>query len=225
MRSARRFLQRLGWGISVCLCTMFSLALLSFSFGSPRSLRNQQAPTQPVLPSYSIECEDLIASAKTGQSFIPGASYGEVTRQEMAGFGQGWSGNAQLFWGGQKPSNFPKKFRPQLRLSFEPPKPGTYVVVLHFTTAPDFGLFDVFLDGHKSGSPFNGYATKVAPKAQSLGEYQLAAGTHQLALEVYGLPAGSKGYAVGLDRIELKPVAVSPIKRSNDPQKVGKPSV
>jgi hypothetical protein len=179
----------------------------------------QSGASQPIPTSYSIECEDLVGSAEIGKFVGPLGQPGKVVSQEMGVFGKGWSGNAQLIWYGQVPAKFPKLSSPQLVLSFNAPAPGTYAIVLHYTTAPDYGTFDVFVDGDRKASNIVGYSTKVAPKAQSLGNYQkLAGGSHKLLLLVSGkhepsLGEHSKGYAVGLDRIELKPIAEPPRNR------------
>jgi len=93
--------------------------------------------------SISIEIEDLVPSAKP--------SAGRVDRQDMRGFGAGWSGGAQLFWVAAPPVDKPIRNWPHLRVWFGAPNADTYEVILHFTSAPDFGTFRVFLDGQPVG--------------------------------------------------------------------------
>lgn len=146
--------------------------------------------------SRSIELEDQVGTAN--------ASAGAIVRQEMQGFGPGWSRNAQLFWTAPAPVDEPIRNWPHLTLTFDVPAKKQYEVVLHYTVAPDYGKFRVFLGGQPVAD-IDGYAPAVAPRAHSLGERTLAAGKHQLVVTVFAKTAASKGYFVGLDRIELRP--------------------
>jgi len=62
----------------------------------------------------------------------------------------------------------------------------------------------VSLDGRPVYS-YNGYDSKVTLNAGSLGVQTLANGTHELKFSVNSKSPVSKGYLVGLDRIELRP--------------------
>lgn len=146
--------------------------------------------------STSIEIEDLLNSAKV--------SAGPTSRQDMRGFGGGWSGNAQLFWVAPPPVDKPIRNWPHLRVWFEPPNANTYEVILHYTSAPDFGMFRVFLDGQPRAD-VDAYAPAVTPQIRSLGQHKLTSGKHELLVTVFTKAGASKGFAVGLDRIELRP--------------------
>jgi hypothetical protein len=155
--------------------------------------------------SLSIELEDQVSTAKS--------SAGPVTRQDMRPFGAGWSGNAQLFWRPPPPVDQPTRNWPHLSLSFDAPG-GTYEVVLHYTSAPDFGTFRVFLDGKPAGD-VDGYAQAVSPQRRSLGQHELTSGNHPLVVTVFEKAGASTGFAVGLDRIELQPIGAAPSGRPN----------
>src|SRR5262245_23943298 len=79
-----------------------------------------------------IEAESLVGSAQTTR--------GSIGVQDMQGFGPGWGGGAQLFWGGPQ-------IGAQLRLSFSTTVTGRYEVFLQFTKAPDFAAVRAQLDG------------------------------------------------------------------------------
>lgn len=220
MQHTESFRQRMVRLIGMCGCYAIVVPCVVMGFRNVDPLAEQQSgASQPIPTTYSIECEDLVGSAELGKFIGPLVQPGKVVSQQMGSFGQGWSGNAQLIWYGQVPAKFPKQVSPTLFLSFNAPAPGTYEIVLHYTTAPDYGTFDVFLDGEKKAGNIVGYSAKVAPKAKSLGNYlKLAGGSHKLLLQVSGkhepsFGEHSKGYAVGLDRIELKPIAVPPQNR------------
>jgi hypothetical protein len=137
-----------------------------------------------------------------------------LDNQDMSGFGQGWSGNAQLFWRCERglPSNVKPKFgssSPNINLSvpFNVRAAGTYEIVLHYTTAPDYCSFIVFLDG-QSSADIDGRASTVAPKYKSLGQHKLTAGRHELKVETKSC-ASEWNHYVGLDRLELRPPSKS----------------
>jgi hypothetical protein len=158
----------------------------------------------PPSESMTNEAESLAAAAQ--------ATSGKVAVQNMQPFGPGWSGGAQLFWGVTQQGA-------QLRLSFSTSVTGRYEVFLHFTRAPDFSFVRASLDGAPA-VPFNGYATTVSRDRALLGMRDLAPGSHELLLEVAMKDGHSQGFNVGLDRIELVPVAAA--GRSADRQ--GPPS-
>ena len=137
------------------------------------------------------------------------ASGGPVSRQEMRDFGQGWSGNAQLFWSAPSPTDKPIRNWPHLSLPFDAPAADTYEVILHCTAAPDFATFRVFIDG-QPGADVDGYAPSVTPQERSLGQHKLAAGRHELVVTVFAKAGASGGFSVGLDRIELRPLTATP---------------
>ena len=145
----------------------------------------------------SIEFENLVSAKPSG---------GQLMRQEMASFGPGWSGNAQLFWAAPPPVDAPIRNWPHVSFSFIAPVDGVYDLVLRHTVAPDFGQFRVFIDGAPAGD-VDGYATAVAPRTRQLGTHTLKAGSHPIVITVFSKSAASKGYAVGLDRLDLRPNA------------------
>lgn len=119
--------------------------------------------------------------------------------QSMAPWGADrWSGGRQLFCGS----------RPGSSVTFALPvgQAGRFRLDLSATRAPDFGTLRVFLDERLIGQPFEGYAADVTPvRSITLGTVYLAAGSHRLRFEVTGKHEASKGFYMGLDRVELVP--------------------
>ncbi len=165
----------------VCLAVLAPLAL--------------PAQNRPSLPSGRelppvLEGERLVAVAR--------ASAGRVAVQDMTGFGEGWSGGAQLFWTGGAAGAV-------LDLTFSIPQPAEYALDASFTRAPDYARVSVDIDG-ESGAAFDGYGTGVSPPAVlHAGRFFLSAGTHTLRIRIDGKHPQSSGYLVGLDRIALHP--------------------
>ncbi len=186
--------------MKIATCHLVVLAATVSGVGSPpdaqAAVQEERTMQRLVLPKLGepmttvVEIESLAATAT--------ASAGRFGVQQMAGFGPGWGGDAQLFWGAPAPAGD----GPRLTLRFELPQAGAYDLVLFHTVAPDFGRFTLFLDGSPS-SDVDGYHSSVAISRSVLGRHQLAAGAHELALRVTGKNDSSSGYFVGLDRLEL----------------------
>lgn len=125
------------------------------------------------------------------------ATSGSAGVQQMASFGPGWSGNAQLFWGAGGSGA-------ELRFQINVASAGRYRMDWTYTQAPDFGKVAVFVDNKQIGS-WNGYGQNVAPATAQMGPVDLAAGPRNVVLRVSGKDDRSTNYFVGLDRIQLVP--------------------
>ena len=153
-------------------------------------------PPPPVKLPMIVEIESLLPRMK--------ASAGELTRQEMAGFGPGWGANAQVFWRPPPLVGVPIRNYPHVRFSIDVAEAGTYGVTLVHTQAPDYGNARVFV--RVRGTPrgdLAGYAPTVRTARVALGDIQLDAGVNEVVVTVLGKAAASTGFFVGLDRIEL----------------------
>lgn len=142
----------------------------------------------------NVEAEDLV---KAGKSSV---NAGKVAIQPMAGFGSGWSGNAQLFWSGGSVGAV-------LDLAVTIPAAATYAVELYLTRAPDYADLKMEIDGKAVSFTFQGFAPGVmAPSPLQAGKFSLPAGTRKVSFMIAGKYPKSTGYYMGLDRIRLYPV-------------------
>ncbi len=178
-----------------CIVLVVSGALVVAAAGRVHAQRRQTV--------IAIELEDVVNTVRP--------SAGTVARQDMQGFGGGWSG-AQLFWAAAPPVDRPIRNWPHLSFSIDIPSEGGYEVVLRHTAAPDFGTFRVFLDGEPVGD-VDGYSPVVAPRSQNFGRRQLARGAHQVTVTVFGKARGSTNFFVGLDRFELRALETTDVLR------------
>ena len=112
-----------------------------------------------------------------------------------------WDQNDQLWWTGAKPGD-------KLELAMPVANSGKYRVKVVLTQARDYGIVQFYLDGQKAGSPidlYNPRVTRIGPIA--LGDFQLTAGDHPLAVEIVGANAKAlPQYMFGLDQVLLEPV-------------------
>ena len=76
-----------------------------------------------------------------------------------------------------------------------------------FTTAPDYAVAQLSLDGQKIGSPVNLFSYAVAPTGPIfLGRTPLTKGNHTLTIEMVGhdLSARLPIWQIGLDYVKFR---------------------
>jgi hypothetical protein len=86
-------------------------------------------------------------------------------------------------------------------------KDAIYNIVLYATFAPDYGIFELYIDGILVTDTVDLYAPFVIPSGPvGLGPYLLTAGEHELRIVVKGKNANSSNYYLGLDALSLREV-------------------
>lgn len=156
----------------------------------------------------------LVASQKSGgdaASTIPGALEGEslkifevtggnARKQGMSGFGDDWSGGAQLWWTGGKPDQ-------KLTLAIPVKEAGKYTLYGALTMARDYGVVSITLDGKPVASSFDGYnSPKVIHTGEKeWGSHELTPGEHKLTFTLAPPnPDAVPSNMVGLDYVRLE---------------------
>ncbi len=130
---------------------------------------------------------------------IMGLTGGKTRKQGMGGFGNQWSGGAQLWWTGGKPGD-------KLTLALPIQDAGKYTLYSALTMAHDYGVVSITLDGKPISSTFDGYnAGKVIlTDEQDWGTHHLTTGDHALTFTLENPnPAASPGNMVGIDYVRL----------------------
>ena len=143
-----------------------------------------------------------IAGAIEGESLnAVQVSDGKTRVQEMSGFKNGsWSDGKQLFWSGAKPGA-------RLTLEFEVPEGSEYDVGAVLTTARDYAIVNLQLDGKTLGSSIDlyDYPNVGTTGVLNFGTRSLSAGKHQLMIELIGAnDSAIKAYMVGFDCLILE---------------------
>ena len=143
---------------------------------------------------------------------------GRARPQDMRGFGAGWSGDAHLLWDGVVGD--------KNTVEFSVEKSGRYTLVMQWTLAPDYGQFEVRLNGKVVEPRLDLYSPDVRlAKLRELGELQLIAGTQRIEIKLTGANAKAskyqnKGYLYGLDYLKLTDSAPKPMKVEEPEQAV-----
>lgn len=138
---------------------------------------------------YTFEGEtDLLAGASV--------SSGTARAQTMTAWGSAWSGGQQLFWTVAGADN-------TLTTSITVDTAGSYKLSGGFTTAKDYGIIEIYVNGTKIGEAFDGYNTSVAHKAASFGSVTLNAGANTVEIKIIDKNASATKYYVGLDYLRI----------------------
>ena len=133
--------------------------------------------------------------AETGGPMkLLGKPKGRAALQGMRGFGNHWSGDAQLFWACEKQDL-------NLSLSFEVTEAGSGLR-FGFTKAPDYGTFEVYLDDVKIGDKVDLYDPKVVRVDHDVSA-KIKSGRHTLRFKCVGKNDRSTKYFFGLDNVDV----------------------
>lgn len=164
---------------------------LQSGVGASAKMRDPRTlASSPTIPG-ALEGESLKVLEITG---------GNARKQGMAGFGDNWSGAAQLWWTGGKPDQ-------KLTLAIPVKDAGKYTLYGALTMARDYGVVSIALDGKPVASSFDGYnAAKVVHTGEKeWGTHELTAGEHKLTLTLAPPnPDAVPSNMVGLDYVRLE---------------------
>lgn len=159
------------------------------------------SPSQVPLPRVELKLDPetgKVAGAIEGESLkVTSKTDGDARSQDMAGFTGGrWSGNAQLWWTGQKEGS-------QLDLQIDTHQSGSHVIELALTKARDYGTVQFLLDGELLDSPIDCFLENGVESTGvlQLGPVELSAGEHILSAKITGKHPKAIGYMFGLDYV------------------------
>jgi hypothetical protein len=139
---------------------------------------------------------------------VPGAIEGETLkvlsisggvaeRQDMSGFGDGWSDDAQLWWRSATKGDV-------LSLGFTSPFAGAGRLVLALTKARDYGIVKISLNG-KVVATEDLYSPEVVAPGERVTDATFKAGENELTVEITGTnpKANPVGYMFALDYVRV----------------------
>ena len=150
---------------------------------------------------------------------------GKARPQDMRGFGNDWSGNSHLLWDGLVGDSS--------RLEFEVAKAGKYAVSFQWTMAPDYGQFEVRLNGKLVEESLDLFSPLVG--LARLGDpivFELEAGIQRIGIKLISGNVQAKkfrgtGYLYGLDYIKLRDLTpkLAKVKEIKEPDAFKIPEV
>ncbi|MBM83434.1 MAG: hypothetical protein CMJ78_22985 [Planctomycetaceae bacterium] len=131
---------------------------------------------------------------KTSAMKLRGRREGRAAPQGMIPFASDWSGNAQMFW-------FCPGKDHQLVMSFNAAEAGKGLRFA-LTKAPDYGIYEIYLDDVKIGQNVDLYDTRVSWSLHDV-KTDVSVGAHTLKFKCVGKNEKSKKHYFGLDFIEV----------------------
>ena len=126
---------------------------------------------------------------------VVGKPQGDAARQELRIQPYKWSGDAHLFWRCPRASL-------ELVLAIDIVRPATGLQ-LALTQAPDYGVFDVYLDDKKIITELDLYHVGIARTEQTVDSLKIEPGRHTLKFKCVGKNAKSKRFYFGVDTVQL----------------------
>lgn len=177
-----------------------SQSAVSYWYATPDSTDNMPAPevsqlTVPAAPP--VPAMHQVAGAIEGEAMkLAGRTGGRVLRQYSDQWD--WSGGAHRWW-------IQGAVGDRIDLAFDVNEPGAYDVRAAFTSAPDFGVVQVLINGEEAGPPRDFYAdTLTIGPEETLGKIALKKGENTISAIIRG--TNSKAVPArmfGLDYVRL----------------------
>ena len=141
---------------------------------------------------------------------IAGKPSGRPARQVLRSNEYKWSKDAHLFWRNGQMDR-------ELSLTFETTEEATGLR-LQFTRAPDYGTFEVKVDGRIVLQWLDLYDTAITISEQTVAELPISPGEHELTIRCVGRNEASTNFYFGLDYLELlKPESLKPAPKAATP--------
>jgi hypothetical protein len=136
-----------------------------------------------------------------GESLVPLTTPAKrVDGQDMFQFGKEWSNDRHLHWASDQTGE-------TLELPLPGQKAGAYRLIAHYTKGPDYGIFQVAVNGVDVAQPVDLYDPAIkTTEPLDLGVVTLPDGKPTFKVTVTGKNPGSRGSAFGLDYLKLIPV-------------------
>jgi hypothetical protein len=130
---------------------------------------------------------------------VQSVSRSKVEPQDMAPYGDHWSGGSQMvWWGGLEQGD-------SMVLEIPLEKAGVYALAMHLSKAEDYGIFSVRLDDGPETEAVDFFHSKLQPPTiLTLKPMTLAKGTHSLRITCHGKNPKSSNSLIGVDCLEFK---------------------
>ncbi|MEK7467340.1 MAG: glycoside hydrolase family 172 protein [Planctomycetota bacterium] len=123
---------------------------------------------------------------------------GEAVKQDMSAYGEGWSGEAQLWWKGGRAGD-------ALTLAFESAMEGKRILAIAMTQAPDYGKVRVSINGVVVLEEVDLHAGTVKRLPEECVTAELKKGKNEIRIQITGTnpDAEPANHLVGLDYVRV----------------------
>jgi len=147
----------------------------------------------------AMEAAFAVTGAVEGEGMtVEKCTAGAAARQDMSAFGEGWSGEAQLWWKGGSAGD-------ALTLVFESAVEGKRILAIALTQAPDYGKIRVSINGVVAMQEVDLCGGTVKRLPEERVTVELKKGKNEMRIQITGSNPDAKpaGYMVGLDYVKI----------------------
>ena len=151
--------------------------------------KNNNKPIPVIDGLYEAEVEKHLTFKEkpTDRAFV----------QKMDRWGKIWSNDRQILW-------LCSKAEREMVFTFEVKEAGE-ILRLGLTKAPDYGIFEFYLDGKKISAGIDLYDPKVIRAADiDIKNTAIDKGKHELKIKCIGKSKQSNGFLFGIDYLQIK---------------------
>lgn len=152
--------------------------------------------------AYSVRVTHRRSVPESAQRFaaadlLPGSNTKGAVLQKMDTYGKAWGERPQVFFRPEGASD-------ELKLVLNIIDPHQYELFARFTTAEDYGRYEIRVNGTSSATVWDGASAGVSLVAPvSLGVFPLKAGANEVAFRFTGRSPASKGNCLGVHQLLL----------------------
>lgn len=174
-------------------------ATTAYWYAAPGFRHAAEVPPMDQRLAPPLEPAFVVTGAIEAESMaVEKATAGAAERQDMSAFGEGWSGEAQLWWRGAGAGD-------ALTLTFESAVEGKRMLAIALTAAPDYGKVRVSVNGQVVMEERDLYAGTVKRQPEERVNVELRKGKNELRIQVTGTNPEAKpaGHMVGLDYVRV----------------------
>ena len=170
----------------------FATVAFWYQVGQPKRYASVGTAEERKLPNL-----DLIIEGKTLEKDAK-VTDGAISLQK----GFQWTGDGQIFFRNNQRENFGAGATLEVKFNVE--KEEFRQLTLRMTTANDYGIYDISLDGKPVQKHVDFYSDGVNIKELNLGSQILPTGEHTLTFKCVGRRSESQGAFLGLDSVRLR---------------------
>jgi serine/threonine protein kinase/WD40 repeat protein len=190
------------------------LAELGLEWSLPSASPTVAAPRPGAINVEALPPE-LLATEQRSSSSLEAEDLRVVARKDCDAMVQDMTGWPSFRWHNDRHLFCRARLGGYVELEVEVGRSGDYRLEVQYTTAPDFGIAQVNVDGCDIGEPFDAYSDSVQPSAKvGIGVLPLTAGPARLRFTAVGKNTSSIDYYMGIDSVDLTPVDSTPVAKA-----------
>ena len=182
--------------------TRMDYAPTTFWYMRPGGTSNRGENTKEAASPVARHKNDLVSCTPDSTGTVEG-EFMDIrltggTEKSQSIEAMNWSNGAQFFWTGATAGD-------RAELGFRVDKGGWYDLAIHLTKAPDYGWFDVLLNGKPLARSKDLFSPRLKTERWQVGKVYLRKGMNRLVFMQLLKNPNSTNNLLGVDRIVIQP--------------------